>query len=125
MPQKPQFKLPPRSQPQSIGVRIARLRKAHGLTQIELAAQLGITQSLLSSYERDRLKLSAEMTVHFAQALKVSSDELLGMKAAKATGLEHLSLKLTRRLKGIEALPVQEQRALLKTIDKYLRDAKR
>lgn len=128
MPAKPRFKLPPLNQAESIGERIARLRKARGLTQIQLAATLGITQGLLSSYECDRLRLNAEMTIHFANVLKVSSDELLGMKPAKkkiAAQSENgeLSLKLVRRLKGIEQLPPGKQKALLSMIDSVLKSA--
>lgn len=43
---------------------------------MELAARVGIIQSLISAAEGDERKLSAEMTVRFAQALGVSMDEL-------------------------------------------------
>jgi transcriptional regulator with XRE-family HTH domain len=130
MPQKPRFKLPAVSQMESMGQRLTRFRKARGLTQIELAGQLGITQSLLSSYERDRLKLSAEMAMHFAQALNVGGDELLGLnagrrKAAAKKENGEMSLKLVRRLKGIEQLPQTKQKALLSMIDSVLKSAER
>lgn len=123
MPTKPRFKLPALNHRESMGERLARLRQARGLTQIAFAARIGITQSLLSSYECDRLKLSAEMAIHFTQALKVSADELLGLKPMKGNGEGRLSLKLTRRLKGIEQLPPGQQRVLLKTIDQFLKGA--
>ncbi len=58
-----------------------------------------------------------------AHALHVSTDELLGVKPVKTNGVERLSLKLTRRLKGIEQLPPGQQRVLLKTIDQFLKGA--
>jgi transcriptional regulator with XRE-family HTH domain len=126
MPQKP--KLPAlHADGESIGKRLAQLRKARGLTQIDLCARVGITQSLLSSYERDRLKLSAEMAMHLARHLKVGVEELLGTKAAKGkgNGATALSLKLTKRMQRIGQLPASEQRALLKTIDRFLKGAEK
>lgn len=122
MPQKPHFKLPSLNlSKESLGERLARLRKARGLTQITFAARIGITQSLLSAYECNRLKLSAEMAIHVAQALRVSADELLGLKTAKGNGQGQLSLKLTRRMLRIDQLPASEQQLLLKTIDRFLK----
>jgi transcriptional regulator with XRE-family HTH domain len=106
------------------GTRLARLRKVAGLTQVELAERIGIIQGLVSAHELDKLKLAAEMAVRYAKALNVSTDELLGLKAPKRTNGE-LSLKLVRRLKGIEALPPTRQKALLQTIDAFLRGARK
>ena len=63
---------------ETLGQRIARIRKQRRLTQVELAAKIGIIQSLISSAESDTRKLSAEMAVRFAQALDVTIEELLG-----------------------------------------------
>ena len=60
------------------------------------------------------------MVIRFAQALEVSSDELLGLNGAKKNG-EKLSLKLLRRSKKIESLPQPQQKTLLKTIDTLLK----
>ena len=66
-------------------------------------------------------KLSAEMAIHVARALRVSADELLGLKTAKGNGQGQLSLKLTRRMLRIDQLPASEQQLLLKTIDRFLK----
>jgi transcriptional regulator with XRE-family HTH domain len=125
MPRKSRLKLPPLDLGrETIGQRIARLRKAQGLTQTELAQRIGIVQGLVSDYELGNLRLSAEMAVRFAQALKVSTDELLGVKSSRRTN-GVLSLKLTRRLQRIEALSPTRQKLLLQTIDTFLRDAER
>lgn len=125
MPRKSRLKLPPLDLGgETIGERIARLRKAHGLTQTELAHRIGIVQGLVSDYELGNLRLSAEMAVRFAQALKVGTDELLGVKSSRRTN-GVLSLKLTRRLQRIEALSPARQKLLLQTIDTFLRDAER
>ena len=104
---------------ESLGERLARLRKQSGFTQIEFAKKVGITQVLVSAYETDRHLFSAEMAVRFALALDVSLDELLHPKT-KRTASKKPSLKVQRRIEQIETLPAYEQRALLTTIDKFL-----
>jgi transcriptional regulator with XRE-family HTH domain len=126
MPQKPRFKLAPLNLGnETLGERLTRVRKARGLTQTELGERVGIKQHLVSAYERDRLRLSAEMAIRFAQALRVGTDELLGLKAAKGNGEGRLRLKLTKRMQRIERAPASEQQALLKTIDRFLKAAEK
>lgn len=125
MPRKSRLKLPPLNLgKESNGQRLARLRKERGYTQIELADKTGIPQTLITDYERDRLRLHAEMVVRFAQALEVSADELLGLNGAKKNS-EKTSLRLLRRTKRIAELPSSQQKTLLKTIDTFLKGAGR
>lgn len=70
----------------TLGQRIARIRKARGYTQQELADRIGIIQVLVSDYERGKLRVTAEMAVRFARALELSTDELLGMTEMKSNG---------------------------------------
>jgi transcriptional regulator with XRE-family HTH domain len=107
---------------ETIGQRIARLRKARGYTQVELAEKIGLIQNLVSDYERDKLRLHAEMVIRFAQALEVSTDELLGLSNSEKNG-QNPSLRLLRRLKKIETLTTPQQKTLLKTIDLFLKGA--
>jgi transcriptional regulator with XRE-family HTH domain len=131
MPRRSRLKLPPLDLgEEKLGVRLARLRKARGLTQTAFAKRVGITQTLVSDYEREILRLTAEMAARFANVLAVSLDELMGLKAAKKKGAVkgedgELSLKLVRRLKGIEQLPPAKQKALLSTIDSVLKSEER
>jgi transcriptional regulator with XRE-family HTH domain len=79
MPRKRTLKLLPLDLgDETVGQRLAGLRKERGLTQVELAKRIGIIQ--VSSYERNELGLTAEMTVRFALALQVSTDEILHPK---------------------------------------------
>ena len=79
---------------------------------------------LVSDYERDKLRLHAEMVIRFARVLEVTTDELLGVKASKDNG-NRLSLKLLQRTKKIETLPPSQQKTLLKTIDTFLKGAQK
>jgi transcriptional regulator with XRE-family HTH domain len=125
MPQKSKFKLPPLAlSKETVGQRIARLRKERGYTQIELAERIGINQVLVSDYERVRLRLNADMAVRFALALEISTDELLGLKEKPKNG-KKTSRRVLRRLEKIEELPAHQQTILLKTIDTFLKGAQK
>jgi len=123
MPKRSKFNLPPIGESnESIGRRLARLRKERGYTQTELAERIGIIQALVSDYERDKLRLNADMLIRFARALGVPSDEILGLKSSQSRN-KNPSLKVLRRLSRIESLTAAQQKALLKTIDMFLKAA--
>ncbi len=64
------------------------------------------------------------MICRISLALDISSDELLGLKRSKTEGLVEkggMSLKLVRRLKRIDQLPIGKQSVLLQTIDGFLK----
>ena len=106
---------------ESIGQRIARLRKERGLTQKQLAEKVGIIQVLVSDYEKGKLRLHAQMVVRFAQALGVKTDEFLGLTGnVSDKGAVKLDLKIMRRLNRIASLPQGEQKIMLKAIDSWL-----
>ena len=106
---------------ETVGQRLARLRKERGWTQVELAERLGIIQSLISDYERDRLRMNPAMVVRFAAALEITTDELLRPNTAQTPLRRKPSLRVLRRLERIERLPAHQQSTLLKTIDGFLK----
>jgi transcriptional regulator with XRE-family HTH domain len=107
---------------ETLGLRLARIRKEHGLTQQQLAERTGLIQVLISDYERGKLRLNAEMAVRFADVLGVTTDELLRGKKEPPSAKKQPSLKLIRRMEQIESLPPYQQRALLTTIDAFLKN---
>ena len=122
MPRKSKLKLPALNLgKESLGQRVARLRKEKGYTQTQLADKIGLTQDLVSAYELDKLGMRAEMVIRFAQALEVSTDELLGVKSTKKKVDDEPSLRIMRRLNKIKTLPPSEQKTLLRTIDMLLK----
>jgi transcriptional regulator with XRE-family HTH domain len=102
------------------GQRLARLRKEHGYTQVELAKKLGIIQSLVSDYETDRLRLPSELAVRIAVALDITTDELLRPQPRKSPRKKP-SLKIVRRMEEIEKLPPRQQAIVLSALDSILR----
>ncbi len=120
MPQPSRLKLMPLNLgAETFGQRLARIRRQRALTQTDLAQTIGLTQSLLSAYESDRLRLRADLVARFAIALKVTADDLLGLKPVKeATSLR--TVRLVNRLRRIEELPPAAQRVVLATLDAML-----
>ncbi len=104
----------------SIGSRLAEIRKDRGISQVEFAQRLGVTQAAVSDYERGVSRLTAPMLLRITQVLGVSADEILGLKNGKRRSLR-VSRKVLRRAEQIEALPPQDRRALLRTLDAFLK----
>ena len=62
---------------QTLGQKIAELRKAKNMTQLELATQLNITDKAVSKWERDLSCPDINSFPKLAEILGVSVDELL------------------------------------------------
>lgn len=60
-----------------IGQRIRKVRKAHGLSQEELAEKVSISTTHMSHIETGNTKLSLQVLVDIATALGVRTDDLL------------------------------------------------
>ena len=107
---------------ETVGQRLARLRRERGLTQAELAGRLGIAQPIVSDYERGELRLHGQLIVRLTEILGVSADELLGLAPTPAAGPQ-VQRRLVRRLRAIDRLPRRDQQALFRTIDAFLKSA--
>lgn len=103
----------------TIGKRLRELRKARGLTQVEVAEKLGIQQALLSAYELGQVRIHGALVAAFASLFKVSADQILGLKDIKGNGAVH-DRRFLRRLERIEKLPRRAKQTILGTIDTYL-----
>jgi transcriptional regulator with XRE-family HTH domain len=121
MPRRPTLKLPPLNLgKETIGERIARLRKALGFTQEELAKSIGIVQTLVSDYERNKIRLHAEMVIRFARPLEVSTDELLGLTKVKSNGTLK-NRRLQRRINRMNELSKHDQETVIRMLDSLLK----
>lgn len=103
----------------TFGQHLARIRRERGMTQVELAAQLGVPQPLISQYERGVLRLHGDLLVRLSKILDVSADELLGLEK-KAAPKHAYDRRFLRRLNRIEDLSKRDKQALLRTIDAFL-----
>ena len=63
--------------------RIKTLREKRGIIQEILAAELGITQQMLSKYEKDVTVIKVDILKRLAEYFNVTTDYLLGMSDVK------------------------------------------
>ena len=73
---------------QTLGQKIAELRKAKNMTQLELANQLNITDKAVSKWERDISCPDVSTFPKLAEILGVSVDELLQAHSSEAKSTE-------------------------------------
>ena len=65
---------------QTLGVMIASIRKERGMTQLELAEKMGVTDKAVSKWERDLSCPDVSWIPQLAEILGVSVDELMQVK---------------------------------------------
>ena len=100
------------------GKRLAALRKAAGYTQTELANELGVSQRMISHYEGHSEYPPAAVLPKLAQLLKVSTDELLGIKPPQKT--KQPDSRLLRRLQQIDKLSADKRKQIVQVIDTFI-----
>jgi transcriptional regulator with XRE-family HTH domain len=61
-----------------LGANIARLRKFHHITSMELAKRVGVTQSFISEIENGKKYPRIDLLQKIAQELDTTTSELLG-----------------------------------------------
>ena len=109
---------------ENFGARLASLRKAAGYTQVEFAAEVGITQRMVAYYEAPRAQPPAHLLPQMAQALCVGADVLLGM--AQRRKVKRLATNsLERRLLEIEKLDPKAKRQITQLLDAFIEREKR
>ena len=101
-----------------IGARIAQLRKAQGITQVQLAQWLGVSQQTVNAYEVGRRRMPVSTLPTLARFLGVALDELISddPKPAKRGPTP----KLQRQMERIQELPKPKQRFVLEVLEAAL-----
>ncbi len=110
---------------ETLGARLARLRKQHGYTQSELAKKTGMAQNLISEYESNKKRLHAELIVRLVTALEVSSDELLGLEKSQGIKDPQPRVGILMRIEKLHSMPRWTQTNILRTVDMLIESAER
>lgn len=105
------------------GMRLARLRKACGLTQKQLGEEIDISRRMVVYYEGEAESPPAILVEPLAKALGVTPEELLGIKEPKASFATR-NAALWRKLKLVEDLPQKDQKAILHHIELAVKSKK-
>jgi transcriptional regulator with XRE-family HTH domain len=100
----------------TIGQIIKKLRKSLGMTQAQLADELGTLQKVISDYESGRAKPPRDRLPLLAKALSISIDELLGTKdfTENRPKTPNKNKRSVRLLDAFEKLKPDEQRLVLR-----------
>jgi transcriptional regulator with XRE-family HTH domain len=112
----------PRKKKQDLGFgpRLAAIRKARGLTQVQLAKTAQSTQRAISYYETDDGVPPASAVIALARALQVSTDELLGLRAPKIERLKEddpETRRMWKRFRQVSSLPERDRKAVIRLIN--------
>lgn len=99
--------------------RVEAFRKQSGITQVDMAEKLGITQAMISRIERGDARLHGELIIRFVKIFGISSDELLGLKTKNDSDLL-VPRRWVKRMGRIDELPKRDQDALARIIDAFL-----
>lgn len=105
-----------------IGQRIRKSRKAHGLSQEELAEKVNISTTHMSHIETGNTKLSLQVLVDIACALGVRTDDLLYdiPVASASTALNEIAAVLDRCTAQESKVIADVVRATKLSMDKYI-----
>lgn len=106
-----------------LGARVAELRKTQGITQMQLAEWLGVSQQTINAYEVGRRRMAISALPILARLLGVSMEELIGEDAKPAK--RGPTPKLQQQIERIGLLPKTQQRVLMQMIDGVLGQAGR
>ena len=103
------------------GTRLAQARKDAGLTQIQFAEKLGVSQQMVDYYERRARNPSAELLRKLSDVLGVTADSLLGTSAPKVKRGPPSAWE--KRIEAIQGLPRDKQREIQNVVDALLAKA--
>jgi transcriptional regulator with XRE-family HTH domain len=102
----------------ALGQRLAEARRASGLTQTQLAEQLGIAQQTLAHYEMGRLRVAVALMPPLVRALGVTVEDLMGEVAPPAK--RGPAPKLQQQIERIQKLPRTQQKFVMQMLDTVL-----
>lgn len=102
---------------QPFAIRLLQIRKGKGLSQYDLASLTGLSQRVIAHYETVIRNPNPTVVVKLAKALKVSADELMGIKPITDKEPPVKNRRLLKKLKVFDQLSHEDQKAVLKHIE--------
>jgi transcriptional regulator with XRE-family HTH domain len=105
---------------QTLGARIAQLRKEQGITQVQLAETLGVSQQTVNAYEMGHRRVPVSALSVLATALAISLEELIGTPQPAGAKKRGPAPKLLQQVERIQRLPKAQQRFVMQMIDTVL-----
>ena len=112
----------PKALAKQIGERVAQVRKDQGMTQVELAEAVRLSQQLIAEYEAGKKNIPTWRLVNMAEALGVAPEALLSDSNGK-TLKRGPAPKLQKQIEKISSLPREQQKSILQVLDMALNSA--
>jgi len=103
-----------------LGQRIAALRKAQGLTQVQLAEALGVAQQTVAHYEAGHLRLLAGALPTLADQLGVNVEMLVGLQPKRSINKRGPKGKIELQLEQISQPPKARRRIVSEVLESLL-----
>lgn len=107
-----------------LGRRIAELRKAADITQVELAKTLGIAQQTMAHYEGGVSRIAVALLPILARTLGTTVEELIG-EDVKRSSKRGPASRLQQQLDQVSQLPRAKQKFVSDMLDTVLQQAAR
>jgi len=106
----------------AFGKKLGEIRQKRGLTQKDIAKATNISQRMIAHYETRVEIPPIEKLSKIAQVLKISLDELVGLKEIRNfKPIKKRSSHLVNKLAQVEFLPKQAQKTILNTVNMFLK----
>ena len=103
-----------------LGGRIALLRKARNLTQVQLAEALGVAQQTVQAYEAGARRVPVSSMPQLAKTLGVSLEELFGEQPKAARSRRGPVPQWQEHIEAIAKLPRAQQRFVTQMLETVL-----
>lgn len=97
---------------ENFGSVIKKIRLEHGLTQNDVAMDLGVTPGYICNVENGRTAMSTRLLVYYAKLTNQSLDSLVGLRDENYT-LTALDLEIEKEIAKLEK---KEKEKLLKML---------
>lgn len=107
----------------AMGARIAQLRKDSGITQVQLAQMMEVSQQTVTSWEVGRRGVPVSAVPSLARALGSTVEALVGQKTAPVR--RGPAPKLQQHMERISQLPKTQQRFVMQVLESVLAQASR
>lgn len=107
-----------------LGSRIAQLRKDQGITQVQLAELLGVSQQTITAYEVGRRRIQVSALPLIAKTLRVPIEVLLN-EHAKPSSKRGPVPRLQLQLEQVSQLPKAQQKFVSQMLDTVLQQTGR
>ena len=106
--------------PMSFGTVLRKVRKSRGVTQVQLAEKLGVTQATIARYEKGIMTPEVRRIAQVAKVLGVSVQELFEEKEVRPipqSTRAHGNSRKAKMQELFEKLPPSDQKAILKNAE--------